>query len=52
MGTPPKGSCIGITVRSWSTDQVIYQFGSAYDSFDHWYISAGDQYTLSVDGAP
>lgn len=51
-GTPPKGSCIGITVLSWSSSQVTYQFGDAYNSFDHWYISSGDQYTLSVDGVP
>lgn len=50
MGTPPTGCCIGIIVQSWSTDQVIYQFGSAYNTFDHWYISPGDQYTVSVRG--
>jgi hypothetical protein len=49
-GTPPNGSCIGITVLSWSDNQVIYQFGNAYDSFDHWYLSAGDQYIVSVMG--
>lgn len=51
-GTSPKGSCIGITVLSWSDNQVTYQFGDAYNSFDHWYISSGDQYTLSLDGVP
>jgi hypothetical protein len=49
-GTPPNGSCVGIIVLSWSTDQVIYQFGSAYNSFDHWYISTGDQYDVWVNG--
>lgn len=51
LGTPPTGSCIGIIVLSWSNDQVVYQFGNAYNSFDHWYISPGDPYTLAVRGA-
>lgn len=50
IGTPPNGTCVGIIILSWSGDQVAYQFGNAYDSFAHWYISAGDQYTLSVKG--
>lgn len=50
IGTPPSASCIGIIVESWSSDQIIYQFGNAYDTFDHWYISPGDQYTVSVMG--
>lgn len=50
-GTPPNGSCVGIIVLTWSDNQVVYEFGNAYNSFDHWYISAGDQYTVSVDGA-
>jgi hypothetical protein len=52
IGTPPKASCIGITIQSWSDSQVSYQFGNAYNSFDHWYITSGDQYTLAVDGVP
>ena len=48
-GTPPGGDCIGLIVQSWSTDQVVFQFGSAYNSFDHWYITAGDQYSVSVN---
>ena len=43
-------ACIGIIVQSWSANQVVYQFGNAYDTFAHWYITAGDQYELSVDG--
>ena len=49
-GIPPNGSCIGIIVLSWSNDKVMYQFGNAYKSFDHWYISGGDQYSLWVKG--
>ena len=49
-GTPPNGTCIGIIVLSWSSDQLVYQFGNAYNSFDHWYLSAGDQYIVSVKG--
>jgi hypothetical protein len=43
-------ACIGIVVQSWSANQVVYQFGNAYDSFAHWYITAGDQYNLSLEG--
>lgn len=49
-GIPPNGSCIGIIVLSWSNDKVMYQFGNAYKSFDHWHISDGDQYSLWVKG--
>jgi streptogramin lyase len=50
-GTPPNGDCVGLIVKSWSTGQVVYQFGNAYDTFAHWYITAGDQYTISVRNA-
>jgi hypothetical protein len=50
IGNPPNGTCVGIIVLYWSANQVVYQFGNAYNSFDHWYISTGDQYTLCVKG--
>jgi hypothetical protein len=43
-------ACIGIIIQSWSANQVVYQFGNAYNTFAHWYLTAGDQYELSVDG--
>jgi hypothetical protein len=49
-GTPPSGTCIGIIVLTWSADKVTYQFGNAYNSFDHWYLSNGDQYLVTVNG--
>ena len=48
-GDPLSGDCIGLVVQSWSTDQVVFQFGSAYNSFDHWYIADGDQYKVTVN---
>jgi hypothetical protein len=32
----PVGSCIGISILSWTTEQVIYQFGDAYASTAPW----------------
>ncbi len=50
QGTPPNGSCIGIRLKSWSSTKVVMRFGSAYDSFDHWFITAGDSFVLSLKG--
>jgi len=47
-GVPPSGDCVGLIVQSWSTDQVVFQFGNAYHGYDRWYITAGDQYTVSL----
>src|SRR5580700_4433175 len=41
-------TCIGIIVKSWSQTQVVLQFGNAYGTFDHWYLSNGDGYAISV----
>jgi len=41
-------ACIGIIVKSWSQTQVVLQFGNAYGTFDHWYLSNGDGYAISV----
>jgi hypothetical protein len=53
-GTPPAADCIGLRVSSWSNTSVVFDFGgagSAYDSFDSWYVSNGDSYTLALEGA-
>ncbi|SOB88817.1 hypothetical protein [Streptomyces sp. 1331.2] len=42
-------NCIGITVVSWSANQVVLQFGNAYGTFAHWYLSNGDGYALSIN---
>ncbi|KOV58145.1 hypothetical protein [Streptomyces sp. MMG1121] len=42
-------NCIGVSVISWSSNQVVLRFGNAYGSFAHWYLSNGDGYALSVD---
>ena len=47
-GTASGGSCVGLILMSWSNTKVRFEFGSAYDSFDHWYVSAGDQYVVTV----
>jgi hypothetical protein len=46
-GTP--GSCIGLVVKSWSTTQVVFGFGSGYI----WpALANGDSYQVSVLGTP
>jgi len=49
-GTPPSGTCVGIIVTSWSATQIVFVFGNAYNSFDHWYLTDGDKYVLSIKG--
>jgi hypothetical protein len=41
-------ACIGMIVKSWSPGRVVLQFGNAYGTFDHWYLSDGDGYAISV----
>jgi hypothetical protein len=43
--------CVGIIVVSWSPVKVVLKFGNAYGTFDHWYLSNGDGYALSVKTA-
>ncbi len=43
--------CVGIIVVSWSSTKVVLKFGNAYGTFDHWYLSNGDGYALSVKTA-
>jgi hypothetical protein len=50
QGIPPNGACIGIRLNTWSSTKVVIRFGSAYDSFDHWFITAGDSFVLSLKG--
>jgi hypothetical protein len=42
-------TCIGITVVSWSASKVVLQFGNAYGTYAHWYLSNGDGYAISVN---
>jgi hypothetical protein len=49
-GTPGNSSCIGLVVAVWTRHLVIFRFGSAYNSFDHWYLSNGDQYEITLPG--
>jgi hypothetical protein len=35
---------------SWSATQAVFTFGSAYASYDHWYISPGDSYVVHFLG--
>ena len=41
----------GITVVSWSSTKVVLQFGNAHGTFDHWYLTNGDGYAISVKTA-
>lgn len=43
--------CIGIIVVSWSATKVVLKFGNSYGSFDHWYLSNGDGFAVSVKTA-
>jgi hypothetical protein len=45
-----NGSCVGIKVVSWSPTRVVFRFGNSYHSFDHWYVTAGDPYEITVNG--
>jgi hypothetical protein len=52
-GTPPDGNCIGIRTLSWSDASFEFDFGgagAAYNSFDHWYLTNGDSFTLVLEG--
>ena len=43
--------CVGIIVMSWSPAKIVLQFGNAYGTFDHWFLTNGDGYALSVKTA-
>jgi hypothetical protein len=43
--------CVGVIVVSWSSTKVVLKFGNAYGTFDHWYLTNGDGYALSVKSA-
>lgn len=46
--TSHGANCIGIIIVSWSSHQVVLKFGSAYGTFDHWYLNNGDGYAISI----
>jgi hypothetical protein len=45
-----NGACIGLIVKSWSRTKVVFKFGAAYGSFDHWKVYAGDQFFIELKG--
>ncbi len=45
-----NGACIGIKVLSWSATRVVFQFCNSYKTFDHWYVTAGDSYDITLVG--
>jgi hypothetical protein len=45
-----NGSCIGIKLVSWSATKVVFRFGNSYNTFEHWYVTAGDPYEVAVAG--
>jgi hypothetical protein len=47
-GKPPNQNCIGVIVVSWTSTQVVLQFGSAYGSFAHWTADPGDNFVLKL----
>jgi hypothetical protein len=44
----PGATCVGIIVQSWSSTKVVLQFGDAYGTFAHWYLTNGDGYAISI----
>jgi hypothetical protein len=46
-----RPDCVGIIVVSWSSTKVVLKFGNAYGTFDHWYLTNGDEYALSIKTA-
>src|SRR5205814_1651113 len=50
-GNASGGNCIGLIVQSWTPTQIVFTFGSAYGSFDHWTADLGDSYTIHVKTA-
>ena len=49
-GKGTSGNCIGIKLVSWADTQIVFGFGNAYGSFDHWTADAADNYVLTVKG--
>jgi hypothetical protein len=47
-GAGTGGDCIGIVVSSYTNSQVVYQFGSGYNTYGT--ANSGDAYTLTVQG--
>ena len=47
-GTSSGADCVGIVIVSWSSTQAVLRFGNAYGTFDHWYLTNGDGYGLSL----
>jgi hypothetical protein len=49
--TSSSADCIGIIVVSWSATKVVLKFGNSYGSFDHWYLTNGDGFAISIKTA-
>jgi hypothetical protein len=47
-GTASGGNCIGLVVQSWTATQVVFTFGIAYGSFDHWTVDPGDHFVIDL----
>jgi hypothetical protein len=43
------GDCIGLTITSWSSTQVVFGFGNEYGNYPP--VQAGDQVNVEVQGA-
>ena len=48
-GAGTGGDCIGLVVSSYSSSQVVYQFGSGYNTYGT--ANSSDSYSLTVQGA-
>jgi hypothetical protein len=45
--TTTTGTCVGISVSTWTNTQVVFTFGSAYGSFG-WVANNGDNFALGI----
>ncbi len=47
-GAGQTGDCIGLVVTTYTSTQIVYQFGADYSHYGH--VTAGDSFTLVVYG--
>jgi hypothetical protein len=49
--TPVQGDCIGLNIVSYSSTQIVFNFGNQYNTHS-WILHDGDGVTLSVKKEP
>jgi len=49
-GKGTQGNCIGLVVELWTPTEVVFQFGSAYGTFNDWEADPGNNYVIALKG--